>query len=167
MELLELSAEVERDTGIPVVHETHRGRFSFAAHVTRRYLEALPELRLCLDISHWCNVAESFLEDQPEAVDLALSRADHLHARVGSPEGPQVTDPRAPEVGEALLHHLSFWDRVVERHRRAGAERLTITPEFGPSPYMVRLPFSGEPVADQWAVNLHMMVLLRARYAGR
>jgi hypothetical protein len=41
-ELLEVAREVEAESGVPVVHETHRGRWSFAAHVTRQYLEALP-----------------------------------------------------------------------------------------------------------------------------
>lgn len=35
--------------------------------------------------AHWVAVAESFLEDQSEAVKLAIERADHIHARVGYP----------------------------------------------------------------------------------
>jgi sugar phosphate isomerase/epimerase len=165
VELLELAAAVARETGVPIVHETHRGRFSFAAHVARGYLEALPWLRLGLDLSHWCAVAESYLEDQPEAVALALARADHLHARVGSPEGPQVADWRAADAAEALARHLAWWDRVVERRRSEGAASLTVTPEFGPRPYMIHLPGTGEPIADQWELNRAMMELLRARYA--
>ena len=34
-------------------------------------LEKMPEIRITLDISHWCNVAGSFLQDQQKAVDLA------------------------------------------------------------------------------------------------
>ena len=165
-ELIGLAGEVGRRHGVPVVHETHRGRFSFAAHVTRSYLEALPGLRLALDASHWCAVAESLLEDQPEAVRLALERTDHVHARVGFPEGPQVTDPRAPEHAEALRCHLAWWERVIDLHRRAGSPRLTITPEFGPVPYMTLLPFSETPVADAWELNAHMMALLRARHGA-
>lgn len=163
--LLEAAREVEEESGVKVVHETHRGRFSFAAHVTREYLEALPWLRLALDVSHWINVAESWLKDQPEALGLAVARADHLHARVGFPEGPQVPDPRAPEAGEALQAHLAIWDRVVAARRSGEAVRLTVTPEFGPKPYMPHLPYADTPVADQWEVNLHMMALLRSRYA--
>jgi hypothetical protein len=165
-ELLECAREVETISGVPVVHETHRGRFSFAAHVTRAALEALPWLRLTLDVSHWCNVAESFLQDQPGAVELAIERTDHVHARVGFPEGPQVPDPRAPEAREALEAHLAIWDRVVRARGEGGAPRLAFTAEFGPRPYMPHLPFANTPVADQWDVNRYMKDLLRARYAA-
>ena len=41
---------------------------------------------------------------------------------------------------------------------------LTITPEFGPPPYLVTLPFTQQPLTDQWAVNVFMMNLLKERY---
>src|SRR5690606_35819685 len=72
--LIQAAEEVSRESGIPILHETHRGRFSFAAHITRDYLNKIPGLRLTLDISHWCNVHESLLEDQDEAGSLAISR---------------------------------------------------------------------------------------------
>ena len=148
-----------------VCHETHRGKWSFAAHVTRDYLERLPALRLTLDISHWVCVGESFLADQPAATALAISRADHLHARVGHLQGPQVPDPRVPAAREALDRHLAWWDQVWARHRDEGAEAITVTPEFGPAPYMTHLPGSGAPIADQWAINVFVMNLLRQRWA--
>jgi len=165
-ELLERAREVEAKSGVPVVHETHRGRFSFAAHATRTYLEALPWLRLALDVSHWFNVAESWLEDQREALELAVNRTDHVHARVGFPEGPQVPDPRAPEWQTALELHLRVWDRVVGARARDGGHRLSFTAEFGPRPYMPHLPFVDTPVADQWEVNRYVKDLLRERYAS-
>ena len=165
LELLERARELEGKSGVPVVHETHRGRFSFAAHATRAYLEALPWLRLALDVSHWFNVAESWLEDQEAALELAVNRTLHLHARVGFPEGPQVPDPRAPEWRGALEVHLGVWDRVLRARAREGARRLSITAEFGPRPYMPHLPFADTPVADQWEVNRYEKDLLRNRYA--
>lgn len=146
-----------------LIHETHRGKFSFAAHVTRHYLKNLPNLRITLDASHWVCVAESYLEDQREAMELAISRTDHIHSRVGHPEGPQVTDPSSPEWKEALEKHLAWWDQVVEL-KRSKNENLTVTAEFGPFPYMVHLPYSNQPVSNQWDVNLGMMNLLRKRW---
>jgi sugar phosphate isomerase/epimerase len=163
--LIDIGLAVEKETGIRVLHETHRGRFTFAAHVTRQYLEAIPGLRLTLDISHWCNVHESLLDDQAETVQLALSRTAHLHTRVGHPEGPQVGDPRAPEWQRALDQHLGWWDKVVELQQKAGASVVTLTPEFGPVSYMPALPYTQQPVANQWDINAHMMKLLRQRYA--
>jgi len=164
--LIELAAEYARKNNTRVLHETHRGKFSFAAHITRGYLEAIPDLTLTLDISHWVAVAESYLDDQQETVELAIARTGHLHARVGHTEGPQVTDPRAPEWQDALSRHLVWWDRVRMNWEGQGGrgEPLTITTEFGPHPYLVHLPYTGEPIASQWDINVYMMDLLKGKY---
>ena len=163
-ELINIAFQVERETGIPVIHESHRGKFSFALHITRQYLEEIPALELGLDLSHWCNVAESLLHDQQDALELALSRTRHIHARVGYAEGPQITDPRLPEWEEAMNFRLSCWDRVFGNFRQMNREYLTITPEFGPYPYMLHLPFTNMPVANQWEINLYMKDMLKDRY---
>jgi sugar phosphate isomerase/epimerase len=164
--LLEWAAAFSAETGIAVCHETHRNKAFFAAHVTRQYLEQLPYVRLTADFSHWCTVHESYMDDQPESLELACQLTGHLHTRVGHPEGPQVGDPRAPEWQEALTRHLRWWDPVVASHRLAGAERLTMTTEFGPAGYLPTLPFTQMPVASQWEINVHMKNLLKERYAG-
>ena len=53
--LIEAAAKFDKT----VVHETHRNKFSFAAHATFEYLDKLPGLRITLDASHWVCVAES------------------------------------------------------------------------------------------------------------
>lgn len=155
--------DVANACGQPMVHETHRNKFSFAAHTTKMYLENIPALRITLDASHWVCVAESYLEDQSAAMQLAMERTDHIHARVGYPEGPQVPDPRITQWEYALDRHLSWWDPVVARIQRE-EKVVTITTEFGPYPYMVHEPSTGKPVVDQWEVNAYMMKLLRDRY---
>jgi hypothetical protein len=161
--LIAASIIVADQAGIPIVHETHRNKFSFASHITKQYLEKISNLKLTLDISHWVCVAESFLEDQGETIQLALDSAEHLHARVGYPCGPQIPDPRVPEWEHALSMHLSWWDKVVERKKKENTV-LTISPEFGPYPYMVNIPGTSKPIANQWDVNVYMMELLKKRY---
>ena len=53
-------------TGMIICHETHRSRMLFAAPVGRLYIDKVPGLRMTFDVSHWCNVSESLLQDQPE-----------------------------------------------------------------------------------------------------
>ena len=161
---IEHTSALAKETGILICHETHRGRMLFAAHITRKFIESFPELRLTLDISHWCNVHESLLADQKETVDMALSRTDHIHARIGHPEGPQVNDPRAPEWEPVVRQHFEWWDKIVERKKKNG-EVVTILTEFGPPDYMPTLPYTKQPLGDQWAINVHMMHLLRKRYS--
>jgi hypothetical protein len=96
-------------------------------------------------------------------VDLALERSDHIHARVGHRNGPQVADPRSPLWRTELDEHFAWWRRIAEHRRAAGAPRLTITCEHGPPSYQVCDPWSGQPLADQWEVNTWMAGQIRAR----
>ncbi|MET0298999.1 MAG: sugar phosphate isomerase/epimerase, partial [Flavitalea sp.] len=160
---VEFTIKISKEYGIPVCHETHRSRIMFAAHITRDFIRKYPAINLTLDISHWCNVHESMLEDQEASVSLALSKAEHIHARIGHPEGPQVNDPRAPEWEKIVARHLSWWDTVVARKRQEN-KPVTFLTEFGPPDYMPTEPYTRKPLADQWAINVHMLQLLRKRY---
>jgi sugar phosphate isomerase/epimerase len=157
--------EAEKDLGIPVAHETHRGRILFTPWTTAEYLREFPDLKLAADFSHWCCVAERLLDDQEEALRLASSRAIHIHGRIGHEEGPQVSDPRAPEFRSHLDRHLGWWDRIRAMRSEAGGPALTFTPEFGPPGYMQTLPYTRQPVTGLWEVNLWMADLIRERWS--
>jgi sugar phosphate isomerase/epimerase len=157
------TVQLAKKTGLIICHETHRSRMLFAAPVGRQYIDRVPALRLTFDVSHWCNVSESLLQDQSETMERTLPRVDHIHARIGHPEGPQVNDPRAPEWEAAMQAHFAWWDQIVEAKKKSGS-RITILTEFGPPDYMPTLPYTREPLADQWAINVYMMQVLRKRY---
>lgn len=163
--VMEMAGEVD----VPVVFETHRTRLLYAPWTTARYLEAIPELRICADFSHFTTVSESSLSatGYREFMDLAISRADHIHARVGYEHGPQVPDPR---VGKGLQWTERFerwWNRIIDRAESEGRPWLTINPEFGPPAYQPVDPSTGAPLADIWEVCLWMTARFRARRAAR
>jgi sugar phosphate isomerase/epimerase len=160
---VQLGLDVAKSSGVPVYHETHRGRLMFAAQITRQYMEAFPGLRLTLDASHWCAVHESLLSDQLETMRMALNRTDHIHARIGHQEGPQVNDPRAPEWADAVKAHYAWWDEIVKR-KAAEGQPITVLTEFGPPTYLPTVPYTFQPLADQWDINVYMMKTLRERY---
>jgi sugar phosphate isomerase/epimerase len=164
-ELLDLADDISRQHGVPVYHEIHRSRFSGHPMLLLPYLQQMPDLRLTADLSHWCCVCETLLEDQPETLAKTLPHVRHIHARVGHAQGPQVADFRAPESQAALQAHLSWWDEVIRLRREAGAERMTLTPEFGPVPYTQTLPYTQKEVSNAWELNVAMLALLRQRYA--
>lgn len=140
--------ELEKEIGVPISHETHRQRTFGNPWQTRPILELYPELRLTCDFSHWVCVAERLLPDCGEIIQLAASHCHHLHARVGFEEGPQVSDPRAPEWASHVGAHEKWWDQIWASQRQRGMEVSTLTPEFGPFPYQAQLPFTQAPVAD-------------------
>lgn len=152
-----------KQSGILICHETHRSRLLFAAPMAKQYIQKNPELKITFDVSHWCNVSESLLQDQPETLAMTLERVEHIHARIGHPEGPQVNDPRAPEWDAAVKAHFAWWDAVVARKKKDGG-RITFLTEFGPPDYMPTTPYTRQPLADQWGINAYMMNTLRKRY---
>ncbi len=152
---------IEREIGIPIAHETHRYRLFYSPFVTRDYLRMFPEIKLNADLSHWCVVTESLLEENDDVVELATDRAVHIHARVGFQEGPQVSDPRAPEFAEPVRRHESWWDMIRGKANARGDQDLTVVPEYGPAPYLPALPYTQQPVADVWDICKWQMERLR------
>lgn len=159
---IDVANTIAKENGIPICHESHRGRFSYSLPETERYLHVIPELRLNLDISHWMVVHESLLEDQEEALLKVIDRTQHLHARVGFAEGPQVNDPEAPEWKKAVDRHLDIWEKIIQKNWETN-DIFTVTTEFGPADYMPTLPYTRVPVANQWKANLYMMKTIKER----
>jgi hypothetical protein len=151
----EKAQTVEQRLGIPVGHETHRGRAMFTPWTTSALLREFPGLKLTSDFSHWVCVCESLLEDQQENLKLAFERTLHIHSRVGYAQGPQVPHPGALEYVDELNAHEAWWQQIIQDRAKSGTP-LTFTPEFGPPAYMPRLPFTNQPVADLWEVCLWM-----------
>lgn len=142
--------------GLRVLHETHRGRFSFHLPTLLPYLETFPDLQLTGDFSHWCNVSESLLQGQREMLEEIIPNIGHVHARIGSEQSAQANNPFAPEWNSHLAVFTDWWKAIVDHHRHKGSRVFTITPEAGPAPYMPSVPFSQEPLANQWGINLQM-----------
>lgn len=156
--------KAEQRIGLPINHETHRGRPMFTPSATARLLREFPELWINADFSHFVNVCESLLEDQAEDMALCIARARHLHGRIGHEEGPQVSDPRAPEWQPQIAAHLAWWDGIVRARLAAGAAYFTFNPEFGPPNYMQTMPYTRQPVSDLWEVCLYVARLFERRY---
>ena len=152
-ELLRIALNIEKEYGVVITHETHRSRFSFAAHVCKSFLEEFPSIKLTADLSHWCNVAESMLRDQKEAVRKAIDHTHHIHARVGSTQTAQVIDPRDGNYAAELDIFKKWWAKMYISAKERGLPFITITPEYGPAPYSFYKTGTKEPIADQWEVN--------------
>ncbi|WP_216900098.1 sugar phosphate isomerase/epimerase [Synechococcus sp. CCY 9618] len=148
-------------TGLAVSFETHRSRCLGMPWTIASLLDALPDLRLTADLSHWCVVAERLMTPDLAPVQAMADRVDHIHARVGHAQGPQVSHPFAPEHGEALAAHLACWRLFTDRALERGALPPSFTPEFGPDGYMPTLPFTDRPVADLLEINTAMADWLR------
>jgi len=158
---------IEKDSAIPVGHETHRGRVFFNPWITRDLLLKFPSLRLCVDFSHWVCVAERLSWDDASGSILRLcaDRTLHIHTRVGYEEGPQVPDPSAPEYKKHVDTHLDWWTTIFKNQKARGVKTVTVTPEFGPPGYMHTLPHTNVPVANLWNVCNWIAKRVKERFA--
>lgn len=158
-----LCNEIEEKYKTPIYQETHRNKWSYAAHTVAPVLAKNPDLKLTFDVSHWFCVSESYLEDQQDAVDKAILHTKHIHARVGSTQSTQVWDPANADYADALAAHLQIWDQWIAL-MKMNNQAITITPEFGPAPYLVRGNRTNNLRDEQWRINLWMKDFLKNRY---
>ncbi|MFU6003197.1 sugar phosphate isomerase/epimerase family protein [Pseudomonas aeruginosa] len=148
--------EIVRASGIRCLFETHRARSLYSPWVTLELIRQLPELRFTSDISHWVVTCERLLDDPADDLSSFVERVEHIQARVGYDQGPQVPHPGAPEYAEALAFHQRHWESIWNSQRQRGFATTTLTPEFGPDGYLHHLPFTDVPVADLWSLNQWM-----------
>ena len=167
IDIIAKAEQVVLTAGIPLWHEIHRGRFSFHLKTLLQYLTIFPQLKLVADLSHFCVVSESDLHDQQDLLTQIYPNIAHIHARVGFEQSPQVNNPFAPEWAHHLARYRSWWQEIIEHHTEANKSHFTITPEFGPFPYMPQAPFSRDPMADQWQVNLQMKQYLQQHFTSK
>jgi hypothetical protein len=150
-----------KQVGIQVLHETHRGRFSYTLPESVAMLRKFPNLKYTLDVSHWMVVHERLLTESDPLLQEIFPSVDHIHARVGFAEGPQVPNPAAPEWKNEVKAHLDIWEKII---RSQTGKVFTVTTEFGPPPYMATVPFTNQPLEDQWEANVWMMNALKSRF---
>jgi hypothetical protein len=164
LELIDIAKSLSEKNGIPVVHETHRGRIGYSPFVLKDYFDLRKDFEITADFSHWTCVTESLLENFTDILSEAIFRTRHTHARVGYEQGPQIPDPEAPAWKYSVDKFLGWWDQIVKAHMALKRNVVTFTTEFGPPPYLHTLPFTNRPVADQFEINCYMKNLLRKRY---
>ena len=120
------------------------------------YIDIYPKLKLVADFSHFCVVSESNLQDQHDLLVKIYPNIKHIHARIGFEQSPQVNNPFAPEWKTYLEQYLSWWKEIIAIQKNNKSTICTITPEFGPFPYMPQEPFTKKPLSNQWEINLQM-----------
>lgn len=96
-------------------------------------VKRFPTLRLTADYSHFVLVCERLLEHSTddERFRLFASRVDHLHARVGTAEHPQINDPA--EAKKECEHMQRWWEMIWDAQK--DREWISLVPEYGPAPY--------------------------------
>jgi len=169
-QVLEIGAKLP----CPVVHETHRQRLLYNPYSAADLL-AHPslrgKLRINADLSHWCCVCEHVFEEDsardswwPGVLAAVAEHCDFIHARIGCSQAPQVSHPDDPKHAADVAAHLRWWRAIWTAQLSRGMAEIWSEPEFGPTPYMPTLPWTNMPVANLWAVNSKVAVMLKDEF---
>lgn len=115
--VIEAAENISHHSGVNILHETHRGRFTFHSAFLLPYVDRFPELKFTADFSHWCTVSESLLSDQHDIIEELIPYMYHLHARIGYEQSPQVNNPFAPEWKPTLDTFKEWWRKIIDTRR--------------------------------------------------
>ncbi len=125
--------------GIPLLFETHRDSLLNDLYYTLQIIEAVPEMRLCADLSHFVLDREMRLpltETDAGYMRRILDRADCFQGRVANREQIQVQID-FPQHREWVAQFREWWRDGMDRWRARNADDATLIflCELGPPPY--------------------------------
>jgi hypothetical protein len=156
------------ETGVPILFETHRNCITNDMFFTLLLMEAVPEMRLCADLSHY--VVDREFPSPPRAEDEAmirriLDRADSFQGRVASRE--QIQLPLAfPQHRKWVALFERWWEYGFRQWRRRNEAEATLRflCELGPPEYAMT-GADGYELSDRWAEALLIKETVRALWA--
>jgi hypothetical protein len=157
--------EIAEEAGIPMTFETHRDRMTTDMYFTLDLIEAVPEMRLTGDLSHFL-VAREFAgppitkENQAYMTQI-VERCGLFHGRVASREQVQVSI--SFPHNKVWLDLFAGWWKQGFKHFKATAPKdatLTFVVELGPPGYAIQ-GADGKELSDRWAESIMIKDLVR------
>ncbi len=144
--------EMADEVGIPVQFETHRNCITNDLFATLSLLDAIPEMRLAADLSHYIVDREFKLPLAPWERGLlsrCLQRADSFQGRVASRQ--QIQLPLAfPQHGKWVALFESLWHEGLSDWRSRNAEGdVVFLCELGPPEYAMT-GADGRELSNRW-----------------
>jgi hypothetical protein len=145
--------DIGEDMGVPVMFETHRDCITNDMFMTLQLIEAIPEMRLCADFSHYVLGRELSLPMTNEFTghfDKLIDRSDCFQGRIANRE--QIQIPIAfPQHAEWVDLFKSFWATGFKswRARSADDAELVFLCELGPPHYAIT-DANGLEMSDRW-----------------
>ena len=145
------------NAGMPITIETHRDCITTDLLYTLQLMTALPDMRLCADLSHFV-VAREFTWPVPERdeawIQQVLDRAVAFQGRVASREQVQVQIDFPQQQGW-VTKFRQWWEDGIRkwRQREPRDASLNFLVELGPPPYAMT-DAKGWELSDRWSEAL-------------
>ena len=139
--------------GLPLLFETHRDCTLNDLFYTLQLIEAVPEMRLCADLSHYVIDREMRLplsETDRDYMHRILERSDCFQGRIANREQVQVQID-FPQHQDWVRQFRDWWRDGIGmwRHRNDENATLIFLCELGPPPYAMTDANQAE-LSDRW-----------------
>lgn len=151
--------DIAAEAGLPLLFETHRHGLLNDLYPTLDLLDAIPELRLNADLSHFVVDREFALpinDLDDELITRVLDRSWAFQGRVASNEQIQI-QLAFPRHQPWVEQFHAWWERGLcgWRARAPSDATLTFLCELGPPPYAIT-GADGLELSDRWAETLNI-----------
>ncbi|MGD2129785.1 MAG: hypothetical protein PVJ33_14520 [Lysobacterales bacterium] len=139
--------------GAPLLFETHRDCTLNDLHYTLQLMDALPEMRLCADLSHYVIDREMRLPlNDTDRIHMRriLKRSDSFQGRIANREQIQV-QLDFPQHQAWVDQFKSWWREGIGmwRERNGDDDTLIFLCELGPPPYAMT-DANQQELSDRW-----------------
>jgi hypothetical protein len=147
------------DAGMQLLFETHRDSTLNDLYYTLLLIEAVPEMRLCADLSHFV-VDREFRAPIPAVdqgyVDRILERSDCFQGRIAGREQIQL-QINFPQHREWVEIFRGWWKQGIRQWRQRNDDNATLRflCELGPPPYAMT-DGNGRELSDRWQESLQI-----------
>ncbi|MGI9334352.1 MAG: sugar phosphate isomerase/epimerase family protein [Gammaproteobacteria bacterium] len=144
---------------VPIHFETHRNCITNDLYFTLQLMDAVPEMPICADLSHYVVDREftyPLSAGDQALISRILERADSFQGRVASREQIQL-QLDFPQHRKWVALFRAWWEEGF-RHWRARAnddDTLIFLCELGPPEYAITGP-DGYELSDRWLESLRL-----------
>jgi len=144
---------------VNIEFETHRNSVTNDLGYTTRLLEAVPDMKLGVDLSHYVvdrEVSLPLRKDEADLIDKILRRADAFQGRISSAQQIQL-QLEFPQHQKWVVQFLDWWEAGFRywRKRAAADDTLIFQTELAPPEYAMTGP-DGMEMSNRWEESLIM-----------
>jgi hypothetical protein len=164
IEVVRAWLRVAAEESLPIQFETHRNCITNDLFATLQILEAVPQMRLSADLSHYVvdrEMTQPLTAEMQNYVLRVLERSDSFQGRIATRSQIQV--PIAfPQHRDWLQTFLGWWSQGFRLWRGRSPEAdLAFMCELGPPNYAIT-DANGHELSDRWQEALELRRLAKS-----
>lgn len=160
--------DMAADEGVPIQFETHRNCITNDLYTTLELIDAIPDMRLCADLSHYVVDREFWfpLSDYDQAlITRILQRSDSFQGRIATREQIQVSI-NFPQHQKWYDQFAAWWEAGFRDWRaRNPTGTCNFLCELGPPEYAIT-GADGLEISNRWEEALQIRERVRGIWDG-